>query len=185
MPAAPPPALADIQEEQVTLLTGAQPTESALREHLSRAAVAHIALPFRVNVASPLFSPLLTAGELRADAPDSSEDGALELREIINLEVPAAIVVLTDGAALSMREAADDAALVHWAWQAAGVRTVMMPRWSGDAAVADRLLAAFHETRRKGRDAAASLPAAQSAIRRTDETASPYDWAGWILFSGR
>ena len=47
-----------------TVLAGAAATEPAVREAIGRATVLHVAAPFRINAASPLFSSvLLTAPE--------------------------------------------------------------------------------------------------------------------------
>ena len=62
-------------------------TEATLAERLPQADVIHLAAPFRVNGASPLFSPVLLA-------PDPANDGALEAREIMNLDLHAGVAVL-------------------------------------------------------------------------------------------
>ena len=92
-----------------TVLAGPGATEPAVREAIGRATVLHIAAPFRINAASPLFSSvLLTAPERAAagaavtapgDAPvgaprpaaavDPANDGALELREVMNVSATA------------------------------------------------------------------------------------------------
>jgi hypothetical protein len=86
----------------ITSLTGSAATEGAIRERLGTAALLHFAMPFRINAASPLFSPLLTSIAARSPvqpAPDNAEDGAIELREVVDMAVRARVVVLSDGAA--------------------------------------------------------------------------------------
>jgi len=51
---------------------------------------------------------------------------------------------LSDGAATSMRDGAAAAYVVQWAWLAAGVPSMIMPRWAGDPAASEALLAEFH-----------------------------------------
>jgi CHAT domain len=137
-------------------------------------------LPFRINGASPLFSPLLTAGE-RTDQTSSANDAALEAREVMNMEIPASVVVFADGAAMSMRESADDAAIVQWAWQAAGVPAMVVPRWAVDQPAATQLLTLFHARLRAGDSPSAALHAAVSVLRKREETSAPFYWAGWLL----
>jgi hypothetical protein len=122
-----------------TVLAGAGATEQAVRAALGRARVVHLAAPFRINAASPLFSSVLltapdapppAASGAANDAPvpaprpaevDPANDGALELREVMNASSAARLALLTDGAAISMRDSAAAADVVQWGWLAAGV----------------------------------------------------------------
>ena len=116
-------AIAASDPDHVVTLTGPGATESALVERLPAADVVHLAAPFRVNGASPLFSPMLLAR-------DPATDGTLEAREVMNLDLRADVAVLSDGGAMSMRDAADEVGMIAWAWRAAGVRNLVLPRWS-------------------------------------------------------
>ena len=177
----------DVPEEHVSVLTRADATEPALRERLAAADVVHLGLPFRINGAGALFSPMLLAGDPGGGADEGARDrgdnGSLEAREVVNLDLRARVAVLSDGAAMSMREAADDAAVVRWAWRTAGVKSILMARWSTDPAASTALLAAFHARLRAGSSAAAAIHAAQRAVRETDGWSTPYYWAGWVLMA--
>jgi hypothetical protein len=175
-----PIVLGDGDPEDWLNLAGADASEAAVRAALVRGRVAHIALPFRVNGASPLFSPMLTAGE-RSDQTLSANDAALEAREVMNMEIPASVVVFADGAAMSMRESADDAAIVQWAWQAAGVPSMVVPRWTVDQPAATELLTLLHARLRAGDSPSAALHAAASELRKRQGTSAPFYWAGWLL----
>ena len=59
---------------------------------------------------------------------------------------------LSDGAATSMRDGAAAAYVVQWAWLAAGVPSMIMPRWAGDPAASEALLAEFHRRLTSGAD---------------------------------
>lgn len=82
--------------------------------------VIHLAVPFRINGGSALFSPLLLAGvlpggdELRATL-ETADDASLDPREVMNLQLVARAIVLSDGSAMARRDAADGAPVVHWA----------------------------------------------------------------------
>ncbi len=102
-----------------------------MRERLAQADIIHLGAPFRVNGASPLFSPMLLA-------TDAANDGALEAREIMNLDLHAGVAVLSDGASMTMRDAADEVGAVGWAWRAAGVPAIVLPRWAGRRSRLDR-----------------------------------------------
>jgi tetratricopeptide (TPR) repeat protein len=160
------------------VLSGSTATEAAVRERLPSADVVHLAAPFRINGASPLFSPVLLA-------PDPGYDGALEAREIMNLDLQARVTILTDGAAMTMREAADEAPALGWAWRAAGVPVTIMPRWAGDDSASDEIVIELHRRLRAGEGAAAALQGARMKVRGDEKTSAPFYWAGWMLIGGR
>jgi tetratricopeptide (TPR) repeat protein len=164
--------------DRVQILVGAGATEAALGERLPQAELIHLAAPFRVNGASPLFSPVLLAG-------DPTNDGALEAREVMNLELHAGVAVLSDGAAMSMRDAADEVGAVAWAWRAAGVPAFVLPRWPADDSASTDFLVALHTQLRAGDEPDVALQAARAKIRRGRETSAPFYWAGWMLVGQR
>ncbi len=167
-------ALVEGAADAAVTMTGAAATEAALRERLPSASVIHLATPFRVNGASPLFSSTLLA-------PDASSDAALEAREIMNLDLHARVVVVSDGAALAMRDAADEAATVAWTWRAAGVPAVIVRRWPSDDAVSNAFLAELHARLRAGDAPALALQTARKKLRASKGGALPVQWAAWML----
>ena len=134
----------------------------------------HLGAPFRVNGASPLFSPMLLA-------PDPANDGTLDAREIMNLDLHASVAVLSDGASMTMRDAADEVGAVGWAWRAAGVPAIVLPRWAGDDAASIALLVTLHERLRAGDAPDIALQAARAKVRSGRGTGSPFYWAAWML----
>jgi hypothetical protein len=105
----------------------------------------HLAAPFRVNSASPLFSPTLfseppaakranekTAPGTRVTSRDvQSRDVQLDAREVFNLQSSARLIMLSDPAALSVRDASRGIAPIQWAWRATGAATLIFRRWGG------------------------------------------------------
>jgi CHAT domain-containing protein len=169
---------AGAEADRVQGLVGALATEATLAERLPQADVIHLAAPFRVNGASPLFSPVLLA-------PDPANDGALEAREIMNLDLHAGLAVLSDGAAMSMRDAADEVGAVAWAWRAAGVPAIVLSRWGGDDAASSDLLTALHARVRAGDSPDVALQTARAKVRRGRDTSAPFYWAGWMMVGGQ
>ena len=183
------------------LLRGLRPgaTEVQLRSRAPDGAVLHIAAPFRITAASPLFSPILLSTGESAPAAESAlgpsapaippdpkqDDGSIELREVMNLELRARVVVLSDGAATSMREGAAAADVVQWGWLSAGVPTLVLPRWGGAAQSGERVLGEFHQRLRKGMPPAEALRAARLVVRGESATAAPVYWSGWMLIGAR
>jgi tetratricopeptide (TPR) repeat protein len=168
-------AIADrVDWEKTVVVEGALATEAALREKAARADLIHISAPFRVNGASPLFSEMLLA-------PDAANDGSLEAREIMNLDLHAKAAILTDGAAIAMMDSADKAPIIAWAWRAAGVPSLLLRRWAGDDGPATTLLTELHARLRAGDTPAVALRAARAKVRATTPPSSPLAWAGWML----
>jgi CHAT domain-containing protein len=161
------------------VLSGTDATESAFRERASRAGLLHIAAPFRVNSASPLFSTVLLRADPDATAPE--RDGLLEARELFDLDLPARLAVFSDGTALSMRAAAPALDAVRWAWRAAGVPAIVVPRWSADSAATQVLLEEFYRQMHAGAAADVALQRARAAVRSDDGTLAPMNWAGWMI----
>jgi tetratricopeptide (TPR) repeat protein len=157
---------------RTAVVDSAQATEAAVRERLPAARVIHVAAPFRINGASPMFSSFLFA-------PDPANDAALETREIMNLELQARLAVVSDGSAMTMRDAADESAVIAWAWRASGVPAIVMPRWPSEELLATQMLTELHARLRAGDTAAAALQAARAKIRA--EKSQPFYWAGWML----
>jgi tetratricopeptide (TPR) repeat protein len=159
---------------------GPDATEEAVRPDLERAAILHVAAPFRASSASPLFSPMLLTTSA-AERPEREADGVLEAREIVNLRLRARALVLTDGTALSMRNAAAALPALQWIWLAAGPPGLVLPRWVTDEAASDTLVTALHARIKAGDSPAEALHAARKKIRSDEKTSAPYYWAGWMV----
>ncbi|HET7220818.1 MAG TPA: CHAT domain-containing protein, partial [Vicinamibacterales bacterium] len=162
--------------ERLLTIDGDGATEALVRERLRLGDVLHVAVPFRVNAGSPLFSPLLLAAD-----PDN--DGTLEPREIMNLDLEARLAILSDGAALAMRDVADGITAIAWAWQAGGVSSLLLPRWQPGDAAADVFLSALHTRLRRGESPEQAVQGARTDLRDRPATSSPQAWAAWLFLS--
>jgi CHAT domain-containing protein len=163
-----------VDPARVAAIDSASATEAAVRERLPSASVIHLASPFRINGASPLFSPLLLG-------PDPANDAALEAREVMNLDLRARIAILSDGSAMTMREAADEVGVVAWAWRAAGVPALVLPRWGADDSVTTPFLVELHQRLRVGDSPEQALQTARTKRRRDTTASAPFFWAGWMV----
>jgi tetratricopeptide (TPR) repeat protein len=182
-------AAGDRDAASVLLLTGAAATKAGVRESLARAGVIHIAAPFRVNGASALFSPMLLAAPSPPQgqsAPTSATaEAMLDLRDVLNLDLHARLAVLSDGVALSMRDAASEVGLVQWAWRTAGVPWVVLPRWASDDTAREALVRELHRQLRSGKSPDDALLAARRSVQQTARWKAPFYWTGWIAIGGQ
>lgn len=167
---------------------GAQAHKDAFRvegESLPYAAV-HIGAPFRVNSASPLFSPLLLAARPPSTSIEDTdgragEDAGLMAREVFMAGPLAPVVIFSDPGALARRDAAASLAPISWAWRSAGASTMILRRWGGDEGPALEVVERFHDGLRDGRTPEEALHAALAALRRTQAGRAPGAWVGWML----
>jgi len=170
-------AVSAIYGDNGGVLMSLDATEAALISRASNASAIHIASPFRINGASPLFSPILMTADKAAESADTE---SFELREVMNLTIQPAAVLLTDGAATSMRDGAAGADVFQWAWLAAGAPTVVLARWSADPEAAEAVLTEFHRQLLNGGEPAAALKSARASVRKRAEWSAPFFWAGWM-----
>ena len=169
-------------EGQAIVIEGRAATELASRQALPKAGVIHLATPFRVNGASPLFSPILLSEEpTGSELQPGDDDGTLEAREIVNLDLRARVALLSDPAALSMRDGADGASIVQWAWRAAGVSTLMLPRWTSDEVASADLIRDVHSSLREGLTPSEALDRARATLRARPASSAPFYWAAWAI----
>jgi tetratricopeptide (TPR) repeat protein/CHAT domain-containing protein len=183
-------ATGDREPSAALVLTGAAATKKAVREAMVRASVIHIAAPFRVNGASVLFSPILLSGpagpttEPASAASSNVGDAVLDLRDVFNLDSQARVSVLSDGAALAMRDAASELGVVQWAWRAAGVHWVVVSRWPSDNGVREIIVRELQKQLRSGKSPDEALVAARQAVQQKPVWKAPFYWAGWIAVGG-
>jgi CHAT domain-containing protein len=175
-------AIAPFIDPAPVVLSGAAATEAAVRERAPAASMLHFAVPFRMNGESPLFSPMLLSSDFSAATRQTKDDdGVLETREVMNLDLHARVAVFSDGAATSMRDASPAADTVRWAWRVAGIPAIVLPRWAGDAGASSAWMNEMYKALQSGSEPDAALQRARAAMRADEDTRAPYFWAGWML----
>jgi hypothetical protein len=135
---------------------------------LSGAAATEASLRARVGAASILHAP-------------ADNDGVLEMREVMNLDLRARVAVLSDGASASMRDSAPAADTVRWAWRAAGVPSIVLSRWSVDDTSVTSMLKELYARLKNGEVPETALQGARTAVRAEEDKRAPYFWAGWMV----
>jgi CHAT domain-containing protein len=143
----------------------------------------HVATHGVMNPRSPMFSRI----ELAPGGSGSSDDGRLEVHELLTLRITAPLVFLSGcetgvGAAWSTQFArGEDYATLAQAFLYAGARSVAATLWqigdNGAALFAERFYAQL-----KTMSPAEALAAAQREMSRDPRWASPYYWAGYQIF---
>jgi CHAT domain-containing protein/tetratricopeptide (TPR) repeat protein len=158
-------------------------TERAVRRALEDSEVVHIASHGILNARNPMFSRIELA---RGAGGSSTDDGRLEVHEVLKLTVNSALVVLSgcetgvaeDWSGNPLRPAG--VATLGQAFLHAGARNVMATLWRIDDLGSADLVGQFYHHLGDG-DVAGALAAAQRALIRDARYASPYYWAGFVV----
>jgi CHAT domain-containing protein/Tfp pilus assembly protein PilF len=174
-------AVAEAYAEPRLLLVGQAATESAFKGAAVGFRILHLATHSRWNRLNPLLSGL----ELE---PSGSDDGHLEVHEILGLRLQASLVTLSacetalGSDLLGSVPAGDDFVGLTRAFLHAGSDAVLASLWEVDDRSTLELMQAFY-----GRLAQVGPAAALAAAQRSMLThghgalARPYDWAAFVL----
>jgi CHAT domain-containing protein len=160
-------------------------TELAIRDALAANAIVHVASHGVMSSRTPLFSRI----ELAPGASDRnslSNDGRLEVREVLALSLKTPLVFLS-GCETGAFDAWLDAPVrgtgdlsLSESFLLAGASNVVSTLWRIDDAGAARFAEHFYE-RLARVDAATALADVQRALLQTPSSAAPYYWAPYRL----
>lgn len=171
-------AVASLYGSASRMLLGREANEARVKAEAVKARVLHFATHGVFEPASPLYSALLLAPE-PAGSPDN---GRLEAREILDLELSADLAVLSACDTARGRIGAGEGVIgLSWALSVAGVRNTVVSLWNVDAASTADLMVAFHRRVHDGAGYADALRAAALTLLRDPKTRHPFYWAPFVL----
>jgi CHAT domain-containing protein/Flp pilus assembly protein TadD len=181
-----------------TVLLERTATEAAVRNALSEATVAHLALHCLVNPQSPQIASLLLAsnrkgGKSRDDAGDLSDqtddtdDGVLNLTEVYQLSLPRTKLVILSACETGVGQyyrGEGMVSLIH-PFLAAKVSTVVASLWGVESGATRELMIEFHRSRTSAAlRSADALRDAQLTLLGNQARAHPYYWASFSVVGG-
>src|ERR1700730_16760781 len=145
--------------EESTILIGNAAREETFKATASKYAVLHFAAHGVLDNANPLYSRLLLATN------SESEDGFLEAREIVKLDLHADLAVLS-ACQTARGQVGSGEGLVGMAWAVfhAGTSTTVASQWKVDSASTARLMIDFHRNLQS--EKGPSQTSAAEAMRR-------------------
>ena len=153
-------------------------TEERAKAQMRRARVLHFATHGVFEPASPLYSALLLAPA----SAGSTENGRLEAREILDMDLGADLAVLSACETARGRIGAGEGVIgLSWAFSVAGVRNTVVSLWSVDAASTADLMLEFHRVSRRGAEYPEALRAAALKLLRNARRRHPFYWAPFVL----
>ena len=163
------------------IFTGSNATEAAFKKSADNFEVLHLATHGFLNDSSPLYSYILLA---EGDA-DDSEDGKLEAREIMRMNLTANLVVLSACETGRGRIGAGEGLIgLSWSFFVAGSPTTMASLWKVESASTTELMLDFYRQMRnkaKLTSKSAALRASSIKLLKTEKYAHPFYWAGFVI----
>ncbi len=127
---------------------------------------------------NPLYSYLLVA---KAEG-DDVDDGLIEAREIMNLHLPADLVVLSACDTARGRIGAGEGVIgMSWAFLASGCRTTVVSQWKVDSAMTAELMVGFYRHLKNGKTKAEALRQAALKLINDRRYEEPIYWAGFVV----
>ncbi|MBI1278211.1 MAG: CHAT domain-containing protein [Anaerolineaceae bacterium] len=151
-------------------------TEADLRDNVSGAAVVHISAHAELDPSALLFNAIY----LKAS---TDYDGRLEVREIYELDLRSAQLVVLSGCDTGSGGDGENFALLNRAFFAAGAQRVISSLWSIDDAATTDLLTEFYKARSSGqyKTDSQALQAAMFKLKSLPHYSNPYYWASFVL----
>ena len=161
---------------------GAQATEARLKAEAANYDVLHLATHAVLDNASPMYSHIVLA----QTAENNHEDGLLEAREMLTLDLKAKLVVLSACETARGRVGTGEGVIgMMWALFVAGCPTSVVSQWKVDSASTTELMLEFYRHLKAPRPAANSkataLRQAALKLRRSGKYSHPFYWAGFIM----
>ncbi len=163
---------------QARAYLGVEAREERAKAEAGQCGVLHFATHGLLLNSSPLYSALVLAHAREG----SREDGLLEAREIMDLELRADLAVLSacDTARGQIRDGEGVIGLA-WAFFVAGCPTVVVSQWEVASESTSALMLAFHGNLRRGVGKSDALRHAALGVKRRAATSHPFHWAGFVV----
>lgn len=163
------------------ILTGSAATEETLKAEAGRYPILHFATHGLLDDENPLYSRLLLASS------NGSDDGFLEAREIMKLDLHADLAVLSACQTARGTIGPGEGLIgMSWAFFIAGTSTTVVSQWKVDSASTARLMVSFHRAW-QGADKPAPVNKAEALRRAALKLMSdpryrhPFYWSGFVV----
>ena len=167
--------LENVYQPKAKVFLESEATESNFKLNCQDYGVLHFATHALVNEVSPLYSSI-------AFSKEESEDGFLEAREIMKMELNADLAVLSACKTAYGKVMEGEGMLgLTRAFFTAGVPSVVASLWNVEDNATRELMVQFHTRLREGERPAAALREAQLYLLKETQYNSPLYWAPFVL----
>jgi CHAT domain-containing protein len=167
--------------EESTILIGNAAREETFKATASKYPVLHFAAHGVLDDMNPLYSRLLLATE------SDSEDGFLEAREIMKLDLHADLAVLSACQTARGQVGSGEGLIgMSWALFIAGTSTTVASQWKVDSASTARLMIDFHRNLQSEKaplrtGTAEALRKAAIKLMADPKNRHPFFWSGFVV----
>lgn len=151
-------------------------TEKRVKMEAAKAKVLHLAVHGEINQANPFESALLFT-------PEAGEDGRLTVSEILQMNLPDSLVVLSSCDTSNGQVINGEGLLsLSWAFLGSGGRSVVAAQWAVEEKSTADLMLNFHRSLSgNGGEASNALRAAQlEALKRSAPYNHPFYWSAFV-----
>lgn len=166
-----------------SVYVGAEAREDVFKREAGRHRMLHFATHGLLDDANPLYSQLVLA----APRPGDAEDGLLEAREILGLDLDADLAVLSAcDTGRGLVSGGEGLIGLSWSFFVAGCPTTVVSQWKVESRSTSALMVAFHRELRAGRGRAEALARAMRSQMRQPQWRHPFYWAAFaVIGDGR
>lgn len=177
-------ALRRVYGSNSRIFLGREATEQRFKVEAGRSSIVHVATHGILDNADPMASHLLLAPS--ADAT-SAEDGRLQAREILALDLTSELAILSGCDTARGRIGAGEGVIgLTWAFFVAGVPTTVVSQWRVDSDSTAALIVEFHRqlagsSRRPAVSVADALRRSALTLLADDRYRHPFYWAGFVV----
>jgi CHAT domain-containing protein len=161
-----------------SVYVGGDAREEVVKAEAGRYDVLHFATHGVLDDQNALYSRLVFSPSSTA-----KEDGMLEAREILRMELNARLAVLSACETARGRVGAGEGLIgLSWAFFVAGVPTTVVSQWSVDSSSTAELMIELHRNLHvAGRSTAEAMRLAALALRKRPEYRHPFYWAPFVV----
>ena len=168
-------ALNVIYSPNANIFLGSNATESNFNNQSTKFGIIHLATHSLVNEALPLFSSIALSKE-------NGEDGFLEAREIIQMELNAQLVILSACKTAFGKQIAGEGMFgLTRAFFTAGIPSVVASLWQVEDNATKVLMVEFHKRLKEGKTPDLALKGAQIYMIKNSGYTDPVFWSPFIL----
>jgi CHAT domain-containing protein len=160
------------------VFVGDNASERVFKKKAPDAGILHFAMHGVLDDRAPLFSYLLFS---QVDNP-AGEDGRLEARELLQMQLRARLAILCGcETARGQVTAGEGIVGLSWGFMVAGCPATVVSQWKVDSASSTSLMIELHRQLHDGLESAEALRHASLSLREDPRYHHPFYWAPFVL----
>jgi CHAT domain-containing protein/uncharacterized protein HemY len=170
-------------EKNSKVFIGRDASEKSFKALAPTYSIIHLATHGVIDNRQPLYSHLL----LTKTEGDPENDGRLEARQIMDMNLNAELAVLSACETANGKVAPGEGVIgMSWAFFVAGTRSIAVSQWKISSASTSEFMTAFYQNlhpdnQRGNRNKAEAIREAELTLLKDDRYRHPFYWAGFII----